>query len=187
MDQLDHFHTKHRMLEDLVYGVGWSSCERFTSHIPSSLVCLVDCRLSATHLVAHCLDGHNSSEKAAAWLEGRLPAGWGRSCGDRSQKLVCSLAGVDLVDLRSYAHSWAAEWLGSRRWRSSVVPEEKGGGRSPAMTKSAIIIGSPDQIMEMISHLGQLQPEPWWWRVCCLLCIQPFKIPFVGLQMVSVH
>lgn len=45
--------------------------------------------------MARCLVGHNSCEKAAAWPEGRLPAGWGGLCGDRSQRLVCSLAGVD--------------------------------------------------------------------------------------------
>lgn len=100
-----------------------------------SVISCVFCRLSATRPMACCLNGHNSSEKAAAWLEGRLPAGWGGSCGDR---LVCSLAGVDLVDLWSLAHSWAAGRLGSRRWRSSVVPEEEGGGWSPSMTKSAI-------------------------------------------------
>lgn len=174
MDQLDRFHAKHCMLEDLVHDVGWSSCGHSASRIPSSLVCFVDCHLFTTHLMARYLGGHNSSEKAAAWLEGRLPPRWGGSCGDRSQKLVCSLAGVDPVHLRSHTHSWAAGKLGSSRRRSSVVPEEKGGGRSPAMTKSAIIVGSPDQIMEMILHLGQqLQPEPWRWRLCCLLCIQP--------------
>lgn len=143
MDQLDQFHAKRCILEDLVHAVGWSSCECSASRIPLSLVCFVDCRLSTAHPVARCLVGHNSSEKAAAWPEGRLPAGWGGSCGDRSQRLVCSVAGVDPVDLRSHAHSWAAGRLGSRRWTSSVVPEEQGGGLSPAMTKSAIIVGSP--------------------------------------------
>lgn len=78
-----------------------------SSHIPSSLVCLVDCRLSATHLVAHCLDGHNSSEKAAAWRGGCLPDG-----ADRVVTEVKSWFAPWLVWIWStYGHTLTAEPL----------------------------------------------------------------------------
>lgn len=127
MDQLDHFHALRCILEDLVHAVGWSGCECSASRIPLSLVCFVDCRLSTAQPVARCLVGHSLSEKAAAWPEGRLPAGWGGSCGDRSQRLVCSVAGVDPVDLRSHAHSWAC-WK-AREQEVEVECGARGRGR----------------------------------------------------------
>lgn len=178
MDQLDHFHAKRCILEDLVHTVGWSSCECSASRIPLSLVCFVDCRLSTTHPVARCLVRHNSSEKAAAWPEGRLPAGWGGPCSDRSQKLVCSLASVDPALTAELLEGQGAGG-GGRVW-CQRKREEVWVPRWPNLPSS---LAHQNQIMEMISHLWRLQPEPWLWRVCYPVSLQPFGIPFIGLQM----
>lgn len=70
------------------------------------------------------------------------------SCGPHRPAVTCS-----------QLSRWKARELevGGRLW----CQKEEVGRLSPVMTKSAIIVGSHQQILVMISHCKQLKSKPW--------------------------
>lgn len=167
MDQLDCFHATHYTLEDLVRAVGWSICKRSARRVLSSLVCFVNCRLFATQPVACCLNGHNSGKSGVARTKAASQMEHTFQWHELKPGLLLGWWGSDRPTVtRSQLSHWNA-----REQEVEVECGARGRGRRSESCDDQIChyhwVTRPNY--GNVSHLRQLQPEPW--QIVCCLCV----------------